>query len=245
VSSEELTKIKGFHFVTTAKYDEYLQGVTWYKIQLNEMNNKHSKMNKLYIGSVDDNKAQAEFSNKQQTNMNELQSQMEQMSKLLQQGQGQANGNRPNAPDDDAQQTIQELTDENELLDREIIQKSSLLEDYAAKQEKLLIELNSLKKDAADASNSQESLLRQEILKREQVDKDFAKLEAKFNEVSVYLRQEVERSTGLVQKNEAGEVKYKKVKQALKDLAAKVTEQEATQKKNDNNSDASDKLVKI
>ena len=102
MGSEELGKTKGFQFVTSAKYDEYLQGVTWYKIQLNEMNNKYSKMNKLYTASVDDNKAQAEFSNKQQTNMNELQSQMEQMSKLLQQSQSQTNGNRSNAPDDDS-----------------------------------------------------------------------------------------------------------------------------------------------
>ena len=71
------------------------------------------------------------------------------------------------------------------------------------------------------------------------------KLETKFNEVSIYLRQEVERSTGLVQKAETTEAKYRKVKIALKEVMTKVKEQEAIVEKNNAEEKNTEELVKL
>ena len=111
-----------------------------------------------------------------------------------------------------------------ESLKLQLQEKSSIIEDFTKNQQKILQDLNESKKEAHEKVTASESVIKQEYLKREQVEKDLNKLDVKFNEVNQYLREEVERSTVLVQKNETLEAKYKKVKMALKEMANKLKE---------------------
>lgn len=216
--TQELNKTKGFSFITHAKYDEINSQPAILKLQLKESNTKVSRTEALYHAAQDEVKANSEIISMYQKQIGEFQTNFE--AKLKQ-----------NNDNSELQEMIVELTNQNEAIKNEISEKTILIEGHMITQDNLLAQIKKLEQNSSNKSVSQESLLKQEILRREQIEKDYAKLDSKYNEVNMYLRQEVERGTTLVQQNEKTDAKYKKVKTALKELTEKYKELDESNKK--------------
>ena len=218
VQTQELNKIKGFLFLTETKYHEINSIPASLKLQVKELNTKLSKTEALYNASQDEIKSSTEIITMYQKQISELQQQSEHSFK-------QNNDNT------ELQDIIQDLTNQNETFKNEINEKSMLIESHTVTQDGLLAKIKNLEQNSSQKSVSQESQLKQEILRREQIEKDYHKQDSKYNEVNMYLRQEVERGTTLVQQNEKISSKYKKVKDGLLELSEKYKELEESSNK--------------
>ena len=202
-STDELSKIKNFIFLTISKYDQQNQSSSSYKVTIKEQGNKLSKLEKINLSLSEENEKSNEMIKEFETINQQMTSENSELKEEQTNTKNELDG---------CLQTISMFNSQNNSMVGEYDSCKKNLEELQSKHDEVLVELEAAKKKAFESGTNQESQLKQEQLKREQVEKDFNKMETKYNEVSVYLRQEVERSTSLVQQKETTEAKYKKVK---------------------------------
>ena len=228
-STEELKNMKGFTFITNQKYEELASVPITLRVQIKELEQKLKRSEKKLeksdelIKSLQNSTATSYLSeNNLEVSKDESKPESDRKIGSDRQIPAQEKGIENNLSPE-----IENLKNQVGALQSAIANKSKELTENNEIKEILLKQLTDTEANLKEKLNQTESLLKQEILKKEQIEKDLNKLEIKYNEVQKYMREEVERNTDLISKNELLDAKYRKVKTALKEMANKLKERES------------------
>lgn len=224
-TQEELKTQKGFIFLTDKKYQELASLPISLKIQVKELDQRLKKSEKKLEKSEEIIKSLQNVSFPE-NNLNVTREENKG-------GSDRRIGSDRQIPEpvEGSQPETEHLQNQVDEINSELEKKSKLLDETIEVKEVLLSQLCDMESTMQEKASQAESILKQEILKREQIEKDYNKLFTKDTEIQNYLREEVERTTNLENKNELLDIKYKKVKIALKEISNKFKEREGAKLK--------------